>query len=87
MIMTSLTFALKEGSVEALVDIYRRHHILETAMTVEGCLKLALVEGLPGSSKVTVVGFWHDRAAYQRWLDHPYRDTAEEEFDALMAED
>lgn len=85
MIMTSLTFTLKEGATAALVDVYRRHRIFETAMTVEGCHRLALVDGPQGSSQVTVVGFWADRAAYQRWLDHPYRDTAEDEFDALMA--
>jgi quinol monooxygenase YgiN len=87
MIMTSLTFTLKAGSAEALADVYRRHHILEAAMSVEGCLRLALVDGPPGSSQVSVVGFWEDRAAYQRWLDHPYRDTAEDEFDALMDTD
>lgn len=87
MIMTSLTFTLKEGAEEALANVYRRHRILETAMTVEGCLRLALVDGPPGSSQVSVVGFWEDQVAYQRWLDHPYRDTAEDEFDALMAAD
>ena len=87
MIMTTLTFTLKAGAEEALADVYRRHRILEIAMAVEGCLKLALVAGPPGSSQVSVVGFWSDRAAYQRWLDHPYRDTAEDEFDALMAAD
>jgi quinol monooxygenase YgiN len=87
MIMTSLEFRVRDGGAEALADVYRRHCILDVAASVEGCIELAVVVSERDANLVTVLGLWEDRAAYDRWLRHPYRDTAEDEFDALMAGD
>jgi quinol monooxygenase YgiN len=87
MILTSLEFRVKEGGADALADVYRRHRILEVAATVPGCLDLYYAVSTQDPQLVTVVGLWEDRAAYDRWLEHPYRDTAEDEFDAQMAGD
>jgi quinol monooxygenase YgiN len=87
MILTTLEFRVRDGGAEQLAEVYRKHRILDVAATVEGCIELAYAVSEANPNVVTVLGLWEDRAAYDRWLQHPYRDTAEDEFDALMAGD
>ena len=85
MIVSVLRFSLKPGAVEQLHEVFRRHRILETAITVEGCWKLSLSCPDGVDDQAYVIGFWQDRDAYQRWLDHPERGAASEDLMALMS--
>ena len=87
MIVSILRFRLKPDSVESLKEIFRRHRILETAMTVEGCWKLSLSQPCNSDDEAFVIGFWQDNNAYQRWMHHPERGSATDELLPLMAGD
>lgn len=87
MIVSILRFGLKPDSLEKLHEVFQRHRILETAMTVDGCWKLALSHPSQAQDEAYVVGFWQNREAYQGWLDHPERGTATDELLPLMAGD
>lgn len=87
MIVSVLDFSLQPGAAEKLHEIFRRYRILETASTVEGCWKLTLSQQAGRDDSATVIGFWEDRDAYQRWLDHPERGAATEELLSVMSGD
>jgi quinol monooxygenase YgiN len=70
-----------------LHEVFRRHRILETAMTVEGCWALSLSVPTDDDDEACVIGYWQDRDAYQRWLDHPERGAATDDLMELMSGD
>lgn len=86
MIVSVLNLDLKPGAIEALEEVFRRHRILETAIEVDGCWKLSLSHP-EGTDRACVIGFWADRAAYQRWLDHPARGASSSDLMEIMAGD
>jgi quinol monooxygenase YgiN len=67
MIMSLLEFKLKPGKEGALKEVFLKHQILETAIQVEGCWKLAMIAPQNPDSTVKIIGFWEDNIAYQRW--------------------
>jgi quinol monooxygenase YgiN len=87
MIVSILHFTLQPDSVGKLHEIFQRHRILETAMGVEGCWKLSLSHPQGADDEAYVIGYWQDRDAYQRWMDHPERGNATDELLPLMAGD
>ncbi len=87
MIVSVLRFSLQPNSIEKLHDVFQRHRIFETAMAVEGCWKLVLSHPAEVKDEAYVIGFWQDRAAYQRWLDHPERGRSTDDLLPLMAGD
>ena len=87
MIVSVLQFDLVPGARERLHEVFRRYRILETAITVEGCWTLSLSAPENDDSHAWVIGYWEDRDAYQRWLDHPERGAATEDLMELMAGD
>lgn len=87
MIVSVLRFSLQPNSVAKLHDVFTRHRIFETAMTVEGCWKLVLSHPREAEDEAYVIGFWQDTDAYQRWLDHPERGRATDDLLPLMAGD
>jgi heme-degrading monooxygenase HmoA len=87
MIVSVLQFDLIPGGRERLHEVFRRYRILETAITVEGCWALSLSAPEDDDSRAWVIGYWEDRDAYQRWLDHPERGVATEDLTALMSGD
>jgi len=87
MIMSLLEFKLKPGKEGALKEVFLKHQILETAIQVEGCWKLAMIAPQNPDSTVKIIGFWEDNIAYQRWMDHPDRGMATDDLAALVAGD
>ena len=75
MIMSLLEFKLKPGKEAELEAVFRKHQILETAIQVEGCWKLAMLVPQQKNGTVKIIGFWEDNTAYQRWMDHPDRKS------------
>lgn len=87
MIVSVLEFSLRPGAVKDLEQVFREYRILETAMGVEGCWKLALVSPQDRTDSASVIGMWADHASYQRWMDHPDRGVASAALLPLMAGD
>jgi quinol monooxygenase YgiN len=86
-IVSILRFKLKPNSIQELHQVFQRHRIFETAMAVEGCWKLVLANSSEPKDEASVIGFWQDREAYQRWLDHPERGRSTNDLMPLMAGD
>jgi quinol monooxygenase YgiN len=84
-IISSLTFDLRPGSLGTLEEAFRRHRILERAIEVEGCRSLFLAADAAHEGRAHVIGVWDDEAAYQRWLDHPERSVGADDLHALVA--
>lgn len=87
MIVSVLRFDLKDGAVPALGEAFARHQVLETAIQVAGCKTLVLASPEDESDTAYVLGLWQDRAAYQRWMDHPSRGVASDDLSQLVAGD
>lgn len=87
MIVSMLNFHLKPGAVPSLAEVFARHQILQTAITVEGCRHLVLATPDADGDQACVIGLWDDEAAYQRWMDHPERGAATDDLLQLMAGD
>ena len=88
MIVTLFPFPLEAGGAESLAEVFRRHRILEIASGVEGCraVWLAADGDQSQAAHAYAVGLWDDEAAYQRWIDHPERQAATDDIQALLRE-
>jgi heme-degrading monooxygenase HmoA len=86
MILSCLTLELVPGSFDTLEAVFARHAILERAIKVEGCRALYLTADADHGGRAYVVGVWDDRAAYERWLNHPQRGVGAADLHALMAD-
>jgi heme-degrading monooxygenase HmoA len=81
-IVTLFQFPLAAGRVaEDLAEVFRRHRVLEKASEVEGCRGVYLAGT---DDNAYAIGLWDDETAYQRWLDHPERQTATDDIQALL---
>ncbi|MEM7273361.1 MAG: antibiotic biosynthesis monooxygenase family protein [Actinomycetota bacterium] len=72
----------KPGCADALVEVFQRNQIIERALTVEGCHDVSV---LTSEESVLVTATWTDAAAYQAWVDHPGRNVAYDELNALLS--
>lgn len=88
MIVTLFPFPLAAGAAPDLAEVFRRHRILEMASEVEGCRGVYLA-GPAGAEAdhAYAVGLWDDEVAYQRWIDHPERQAATDDIQALLRTD
>jgi heme-degrading monooxygenase HmoA len=86
-IVSMLTLELQADRVRALGEVFARHRILHTAITVEGCRRLVLAAPDLDGDVAYVLGLWDDEAAYQRWIDHPERGAATADLLPLLAGD
>lgn len=73
MIRTVLYLRPKGGAGEAVAEFYRRHGVLDRAVEQDGCVSAELQLPASGSGDVLVTATWRDAAAYQGWLDNPWR--------------
>lgn len=74
MILSVLPLNVLSGRIDELVEVFQRHKVFETSLTVQGCRQAYLVA--PPDGGAYVLAEWDDAAAYQRWLDHPERGAA-----------
>lgn len=64
----------KPGMREALVEVFRRIDIPGHALQQAGCLSVEVQISPEADAAVLVTALWRDRAAYQGWLDNPWRE-------------
>jgi heme-degrading monooxygenase HmoA len=84
-IVTLFRFPLAASRVaEDLAEVFRGHRVLEKASEVEGCRGVYLAGTSAAGDDAYAVGLWDDETAYQRWLDHPERQNATDDIQALL---
>ena len=83
MIKTVLTMKPAPGRAADLVELFRREAIIDKALTVQGCHN---VEVLASELEVLIAATWEDDDAYERWLQHPERNSTNVELNDLLIE-
>ncbi len=84
MVRSVLYLPVREGMADAVIALYRRLSILETALRQDGCLASELqVPSTPGAP-LLVTATWRDRAAYDGWIANPARSQGTDELAALL---
>lgn len=83
MIRSVLKMTPRPGCADAIVDLFRREAIFERALRVDGCHDVSM---LLRDDEILVTASWADADAYQAWIEHPERNTAEDELNELLAE-
>ncbi|HVV20103.1 MAG TPA: antibiotic biosynthesis monooxygenase family protein [Pseudonocardiaceae bacterium] len=74
MIRSVLALRAKNGMSQAVEDFYRDRGIIERALRFPGCHGVTLLRSTDGGPDThIVVADWDDPAAYQRWVDDPWR--------------
>ena len=77
----------KPGMREALVEVFRRIDVPGHALQQAGCLSVEVQVPPDADGPILVTALWSDRAAYQGWLDNPWRETSGAELAPFLAED
>ena len=74
MIRSVLALRASSGMSQAVEEFYRDRGIIERAARFPGCRGVALLRSADGGPDThVVVADWDDAAAYQRWVDDPWR--------------
>jgi heme-degrading monooxygenase HmoA len=72
------------GDGGAIADFYRRHAVLERAAEQDGCLGAELQLPAASGGDVLVTALWRDAAAYEGWLENPFRSANAAELAQLV---
>jgi hypothetical protein len=73
MIRTVLLLRVQPDQVATVLDTYRTEGILEYSLEHSECLASELSVATDGSGEVLVTALWLDIAAYEGWLNNPWR--------------
>lgn len=84
MIRTYLTFELKEGQADALVNLFQESKILETSAAQEGCHSCELTISQDGLQAIATA-VWDDLAAYKVWTSRTDRAGHTDNINALLS--
>ena len=83
MIRSVLAMKPKPGRAGDVVELFQQEQIIEKALTVDGCHDVSV---LKRDTDILVTATWSDAAAYQRWIDHPERNSSSDELNALLVD-
>lgn len=85
MIRSILTLDLDPSRVDDVIDMYRREDILQYSLDHSDAVssELSVATELPG--KIMVTALWPDAAAYQAWLDNPWRRESAVRLGAILS--
>ena len=74
MIRSVLALRARTGMSAAVEEFYRDRGIIDRAVRFPGCHGVALLRSVDGGPDThVVIADWDDAAAYQRWVDDPWR--------------
>lgn len=74
MIRSVLALRARTGMSQAVEEFYRDRGIIERATCFPGCHGVTLLRSVSGGPDThVVIADWDDAAAYQRWVDDPWR--------------
>jgi hypothetical protein len=73
MIRTLLTLRLDPEKIPAVLELYRADDILQYSLDHSDAVASEISVAADGSGEILVTALWPDAAAYQGWLDNPWR--------------
>jgi quinol monooxygenase YgiN len=73
MIRTLLTLRLEPAKISEVLDLYRADDILQYSLDHSDAVASEISVAADGSGEILVTAVWPDAAAYQGWLDNPWR--------------
>ena len=77
----------KPGMRDALVEVFRRIDVPGHALRQAGCLSVEVQVPPEEDGPILITALWSDRAAYQGWLDNPWREYSGAELVPFLAEE
>ncbi len=87
MIRTVLRLQPKDKDGQSLVRFYQQELVLERAVSRPGCLGAEIALPRDAEQAVLVTAVWESLAAYQGWVDDPWRQHSAGELSHLLVED
>jgi heme-degrading monooxygenase HmoA len=84
-IRTVIYLNAKDGNTQALIDYFHSDKVLEHSAEVDGFIEAELFFPAVGS-QIMVTATWDSEAAYQRWIDDPWRVASNERISELLEE-
>ncbi len=76
MIRTVLTLHLDPSRVNDVLAMYREEDILQFSLDHSDATASEISVADDGSGDVMITAVWPDQAAYDAWLNHPYRQES-----------
>lgn len=87
MIRSVLFIQAKPGLRQHLIDTFQRIDVPSHAMQQDGCLSVELQVPPDSDGPILVTALWRDRAAYQGWLNNPWRAYSTAEIEPYIDDD
>ena len=76
MIRTVLTLRVDPSRVDQVITYYRDRDVLQYSLDHSDALTSEISVASDGSGEILVTALWPDAAAYQGWIDNPWRDRS-----------
>ena len=84
-IRTVIYLTPKNGNTQALIDYFHNDKVLEHSAEIDGFIDAELFCPTVGN-QIMVTATWDSEAAYQRWIDDPWRAASNERISKLLEE-
>jgi heme-degrading monooxygenase HmoA len=84
MIRSVLHLNPKNGDYDPLLEYFIANQVLERSAETPGFLATELLTPITGQGPALVTAAWEDEAAYQRWVDNPWRAQSNEAIGAVL---
>jgi heme-degrading monooxygenase HmoA len=84
-IRTVIYLTPKDGNNQGLIDYFLKDKVLEHSAEVDGFIAAELFLPTNGT-QLMVTATWDSEAAYQRWIDHPWRAASNASISVLLEE-
>ena len=76
MIRTLLSLKVEPDRVDDVLRMYRAEDILRFSLEHSDALASEISVAADGSGDIMITALWPDAVAYDRWLNHPYRQES-----------
>jgi hypothetical protein len=86
MIRTLLTLKVDPERIAPVLELYRTDDILQYSLDHSDAVASEISVAADGSGEILVTAVWPDAAAYQGWLDNPWRAGSSSTLAALLTD-
>jgi hypothetical protein len=84
MIRTLLTLRVDPTKVDDVLEYYRRRDVLQFSLDHSDAVASEISVAADGSGEILVTALWPDAAAYQGWIDNPWRASSNVDLAELL---